>query len=50
MQLKFSLYRVESGADVGSMIRTFTETILEVRAVAVPPFVQVVSVLHSPHK
>jgi hypothetical protein len=36
MDLNFSLDRVESGADVDSMIRTFTEVILGARAVAVP--------------
>jgi hypothetical protein len=36
MDLNFSLDRVESGADVHSMIRTFTEAILEATAAAVP--------------
>jgi hypothetical protein len=36
MDLNFSLDRVGYGADVDSMIRTFTEAILEARAAAVP--------------
>jgi hypothetical protein len=36
MDLNISLDRVGSGADVASMIRTFTEFILEMRAAAIP--------------
>jgi hypothetical protein len=36
MDFNFSLDRVESGADVDSMIQTFTEVILGARAAAVP--------------
>jgi hypothetical protein len=36
MDLNFSLDRAGSEADVDSMIRTFTEAILEARAAAVP--------------
>jgi hypothetical protein len=36
MDLNFSLDRVESSADVDTMIRTFTEAIFEARAAAVP--------------
>jgi hypothetical protein len=36
MGLNFSIDRVESGADVDTMIRTFTEVIFKTRAAAVP--------------
>jgi hypothetical protein len=38
MNLNFSLERVESGADVDTMIRTFTDVIFEARAAMVPLF------------
>jgi hypothetical protein len=36
MGLNFSIDRVESGADVDTMIQTFTEAIFKARAAAVP--------------
>jgi hypothetical protein len=50
MDLNFSLHRVEYGADVDSIIQTFTEVIWRRELLRFLIFVQVVSVSCSPRK